>query len=116
MAHKWQRVADKRAASRTCRECVNCGAFQAHERGDGDRLAGYSYGWRPLAGRCTSTRDGQPPKRRLAILAAIKAGRHTPAGIAAHMGVSIETTRDGLSRAKRGGLVTNPHRGWWELT
>jgi hypothetical protein len=115
MAHKWE------PGFRGYRACAHCDVVQWRQRlWDGPRRARDKSGrarwqWFPNAGRCTSTKDDQPPKRRLAILAAIKDGRHTPIGIAAHAGIPIPTARTALSLAKKSGLVTNPRRGWWEL-
>lgn len=75
------------------------------------------YQYLPKIGRCPFTQDGQPPKRRDAILAAIRDGRHTPKGIAAHASIPIATVRTALSLAKRQGYVVNSRhrRGWWGL-
>jgi len=114
MAHNWKPVDTWR------RQCSNCGKTQYRKR-QRDTFGRLSYTWRPRAPRCTVNNMGRPPLRRDAILAAIKDGRHTPTGIAAHAGLSIPVTRTALSEAKRPsedrpqGYVVNPRRGWWEL-
>jgi hypothetical protein len=103
MAHKWR-------LEGVYRRCVFCAVMQRRERNRDT-----SYRWYPLVGRCPSTKDGRKPMRREAILTAIRDGRHTPAGIAAHMGISLPHTRSALSLAKKKGHVVNPERGRWEL-
>lgn len=107
MAHKWERLESK------YRQCANCATVQYRSR-KRDTFGRLRYAWHPLAGRCSSTKDGRLAKRRNAILAAIKDGRHTPKGIAAHASIPIATVRTALSLAKPK-YVVNPRRGWWEL-
>jgi len=99
------------------RRCINCEAAQVYTLVQYNRMYDSVYRWRPLIGRCTVNNMGRPPLRRDAVLAAIRDGRHTPTGIAAHAGLSIPVTRTALSEAKRQGFVVNfkERRGWWEL-
>jgi len=110
MAHNWK------PTDKNIRQCSHCNKVQWRkwQRNDTGKLKCI---WRPRAPRCTVNNMGRPPLRRDAILVAIRDGRHTPTGIAAHAGLSIPVTRTALSEAKRQGYVVNfeDKRGWWEL-
>lgn len=116
MAHKWITITQGGASwnGNRRRRCENCDKEQTHIKWT-DTLGTTWWKWRPLAGRCPSTKDGRVAKRRNAILAAIRDGRHTPRGIAAHASIPIATVRTALSLAKRQGYVVNSSRGRWEL-